>query len=180
MVEWEFFWSWWKMEMGAVENFYQMDREVTDRVWTRQIISNDHGIDGVDEDWGYLYLIVCDGCLDRQSEWFSTWRPLRRMPNTPLTLNTMQNTSHTHLHNPHTYPFHESRSREIQLSCQKSSIHREIRCQVSIRSKNHSANSTTWKGTLHSLLIHAGEGNIKEKSSYVDKIRKYSENLEHL
>jgi len=38
------------------------------------------------------------------------------MPNTPLALDTMQNTSHTHLHNPHTYPFHESRSREMEFS----------------------------------------------------------------
>ncbi len=53
------------------------------------------------------------------------------MSNTPLTLNTMQNTSHTHLHNPHTYPFHESRSREIQLSSQKSSIDIEIPSQLS-------------------------------------------------
>ena len=131
MVEWEFFWSWWMMETGAVENFYHTDREVTDRVWTRQITSKNHGIDGVDEDWVYLYLIVCDGCMNHQSEWFSSRMPLRPMPNTPLTLNTTQNTSHTHLHNPHTYPFHESRSREIQLSSQKSAIDREIPCQLS-------------------------------------------------
>ena len=119
------------MEMGAVENFYQMDREVKDRVWTRQITCYDHEIDWVDEYWGYLHGIVSDECLDHESDWFSTRMPLRPMSNTPLTLNTMQNTSHTHLHNPHTYPFHESRSREIQLSSQKSSIHREILCQVS-------------------------------------------------
>ena len=131
MVEWEFLWSWWMMEIGAVENFYHMDRDVKDRVWTRQITCYDHGIDGVDEDWEYLYVIVCDRSMNHQSEWFSTWRPLRPMSNTPLTLNTMQNTSHTHLHNSHTYPFHESRSREIQLSSQKSSIHREIPSQLS-------------------------------------------------
>ncbi len=55
--------------MGAFENFYQMDRDVKDRVSTRQITCYDHGIDGVDGDWGYLYGIVCDGCLDQQSDW---------------------------------------------------------------------------------------------------------------
>ncbi len=54
--------------MGAFENFYQMDRDVKDRVSTRQITCYDHGIDGVDGDWGYLYGIVCDGCMDHQSQ----------------------------------------------------------------------------------------------------------------
>ncbi len=119
------------METGAFENFYQMDREVKDRVWTRQITCYDHEIDWVDEYWGYLHGIVSDECLDHESDWFSTRMPLRPMSNTPLTLNTMQNTSHTHLHNPDTYPFHESRSREIQLSSQKSAIDREIPSQLS-------------------------------------------------